>query len=96
MAYSKELFEYGREVLNHRRQRAFQALEERKRELYSCLPRLEEIENELSMTGYAAIRAAKPNFTKQHQKRVRPNAVPFFIVFYERPGFLKTNSLLNR
>lgn len=58
MAYSKELFEYGREVLNHRRQRAFQALEERKRELYSCLPRLEEIENELSMTGYAAIRAA--------------------------------------
>ena len=58
MAYSKELFEYGREILNRRRQRAFQTLEERKRELYVCVPRLEQIEKELSMTGYAAIRAA--------------------------------------
>ena len=38
MAYSKELFEYGREILNRRRQRAFQTLEERKRELYVCVP----------------------------------------------------------
>ena len=58
MAYSKELFEYGREILNRRRQRAFQTLEERKRDLYVCVPRLEQIEKELSMTGYAAIRAA--------------------------------------
>lgn len=27
MAYSKELFEYGREVLSRRRQQAFQTLE---------------------------------------------------------------------
>ena len=47
MAYSKELFEYGREVLNRPSQRAFLALEDRKREMYSCLPRLEELENEL-------------------------------------------------
>ena len=33
MAYSKELFEYGREVLSRRRQQAFQTLEVRKRKL---------------------------------------------------------------
>lgn len=43
MAYSKELFEYGREILNRRRQRAFQTLEERKRELYVCVPRLDRL-----------------------------------------------------
>lgn len=58
MAYSKELFEYGREVLSRRRQQAFQTLEVRKRKLYARVPRLAEIEKELSATGYAAIYAA--------------------------------------
>ena len=56
MAYSKELFEYGREVLSRRRQQAFQTLEVRKRKLYARVPRLAEIEKELNATGYAAIR----------------------------------------
>lgn len=50
MAYSKELFEYGREVLSRRRQQAFQTLEVRKRKLYARVPRLAEIEKELSAT----------------------------------------------
>ncbi|MDD3192237.1 MAG: ATP-binding protein [Oscillospiraceae bacterium] len=58
MAYSKELFEYGRSVLNRRRQQASQSLTERKQELYSSIPRLAQIENELLLTGYGAIRAA--------------------------------------
>ena len=58
MSYSKELLEYGQTVLNRRRQQASYQLEERKKELYVRLPRLQQIETELSMTGYNAILAA--------------------------------------
>ncbi len=56
MSYSKELLEYGQTVLNRRRQQASYRLEERKKELYPCFPRLRQIESELSVTGYDAIR----------------------------------------
>ncbi len=58
MSYSKELLEYGQTVLNRRRQQVSYQLEERKKELYVRLPRLQQIETELSMTGYNAILAA--------------------------------------
>lgn len=58
MSYSRELFEYGWQVLNRRRQIAAHTLQQRKQDLYEVVPRLREIENELSETGYAAIRCA--------------------------------------
>ena len=84
MAYSKELFEYGREILNRRRQRAFQTLEERKRELYVCVPRLEQIEKELSMTGYAAIRAAMSGKqgTNQGNESFSAERAPIYSAIY--------------
>lgn len=43
MAYSKELFEYGREILNRRVNVLFKRWKKRKRELYVCVPRLEQM-----------------------------------------------------
>ncbi len=58
MAYSKDLLAYGRDVLAQRKQKALQTLQERKRQLYAAVPRLQEIEMQLQQTGYAAIQTA--------------------------------------
>ena len=54
MGYGKEIYEKAQEELNLRRQKAFTDAEERRRKIYTELPRARELEQQLTHTGVAA------------------------------------------
>ena len=71
MAYSNEIYQYARDVLAQRRQKAVQTLQERRQELYLRFPRFEEIEAQLRLTGMAAVRAAMSPNGKEKLDEIR-------------------------
>lgn len=57
MGYSKEIYEKAEETLSRRRQKAFYDAEYRREKIYKEIPRVEEIERQLTHTGLAAAKA---------------------------------------
>lgn len=57
MGYSKEIYDKADEVLSRRRQKAFYDAEHRREEIYKKLPRVREIEQQLTHTGLSAAKA---------------------------------------
>ena len=57
MAYSKKIFDSATEKLNARRTSALNMAEYRTREVYTAIPRIKEIETELSFVGISTAKA---------------------------------------
>ena len=57
MAYSKKIFDSATEKLNARRTSALNMAEYRTREVYTAIPRIKEIETELSSVGISTAKA---------------------------------------
>lgn len=72
MGYSREIYDKAEDTLSKRRQKAFYDAEYRREEIYKKLPRVREIERQITHTGLAAAKAViSGNDTKSELIRLR-------------------------